>query len=195
VLDIGCGTGRISLEIAPRVQWVLATDISPGCVKQLEIHIKERNIKNITTKSSDINELKLEPNSFERASANEVIQHLPGAENRIDALRRIYQSLKPSGIFVTVNYRWGGAIRDQKEGTHEDGRYYYSFTPDEIKELLRKCGFTSIHVGGCLVLPFRLYANGRLPYFILKKIDTALSYLTFSKRRGEFLIASGMKPV
>jgi 2-polyprenyl-3-methyl-5-hydroxy-6-metoxy-1,4-benzoquinol methylase len=193
VLDIGCGVGRLTLEIAPRVQWVFATDISPRCVEQLKFHMDERNLKNITTKCSDINKLMLEANTFDRATAVEIIQHLPKAENRIDAVERIYQSLKPGGIFVTVNYRWGGTIRDRKEGTHRDGRYYYSFTATEMKELLDKCGFVSTRVGGCLVLPYRLYRYTGLLYSVIEKIDVALSFMKFLNRYGMFLIGSGIK--
>src|SRR5437867_2372810 len=57
VLDMGCGVGRITLAMAPRVRSVTAVDISPKNIEVLRRHASERGLTNITARVSDMNEL------------------------------------------------------------------------------------------------------------------------------------------
>ena len=48
VLDIGCGTGRYSLELAKRCSSVTAVDMDASSLSVLQDHAKQLNIQNIT---------------------------------------------------------------------------------------------------------------------------------------------------
>jgi SAM-dependent methyltransferase len=192
VLDVGCGAGRISLAIAPRVRSLTSVDISPGCIAALHASAAERGLRNIRGIASDLNDLETPPQSFDRAVAIEMLQHIPGAELRLDAVRRIRRALAPGGRFVTVNYRWGGMISDVKEGTHAEGRYRTAFTPDEITALLREAGFREIRVGGCVNTPYRLEPLVRRAPWLLMPLEVAFSHIALSARVGKYLIATAL---
>jgi SAM-dependent methyltransferase len=192
VLDVGCGAGRVSLAIAPRVQAVTAVDISPGCIAALEASAAGRGLRNIRGVVSDLNDLEAPPRSFDRAVAVQMLQHIPDARLRLDAVHRIRRALAPGGRFVTVDYRWGGMISDVKEGTHANGRYRTSFTPDEITALLREAGFREIRVGGCVNTPYRAEGLVRRAPRVMMPLDVALSRLPISARVGKYLVASAV---
>jgi len=106
-------------------------------------------------------------------------------------VRRIREALNPAGLFVTVNYRWGGSIADEKEGSHSDGRYRYSFTAEELRQLLSDAGFKWIKVGGCVNTPYRAERLVTLAPWAFVRLDAALSRLPVSCRTGHYVIASG----
>ena len=57
VLDIGCGTGRLSLEIAQRCRKVYGLDFSTESIAVLNKKINEKGITNIKTFVGDVSEL------------------------------------------------------------------------------------------------------------------------------------------
>jgi len=194
VLDAGSGVGRVSLALAPGVRKVISVDISPRSVARLLEHAAARGLSNVTAFDSDLNSLEIEPRSVDRAVAVEVVQHIPTHELRVDALERICAALKPGGRFVTVNYRWGGAITGEKEGRHGDGRYRFAFTPADLRGLLSAAGFASIRVRGCANLPYRLEPLGRALPGLAVAAELLWSSLPVSVRTGQFLLASGVRP-
>jgi SAM-dependent methyltransferase len=192
VLDMGCGVGRIALFLAPRVGQITAVDIAPANIDMLNEHARERRLTNVIGRVSDMNELGLDGERFDAAVAVQSIQHIPSAALRMDAVRRIHAALNPRGRFVTVNYRWGGMIDDEKEGTHSDGRYRYSFTPEELRNLLHEAGFKDITVGGCVNTPSRLLWLAETAPRMWSQFDAALSFMPISRRMGRYVIATGL---
>jgi|SRR5215467_6602312 len=193
VLDAGSGVGRITLAMAKYVKEVVAVDISPKSIEQLCRHADELGLHNVSAFASDLNTMEIEAGTMDRAVAVEVLQHIPSEELRVDAVRRIFRALRPGGRFVTVNYRWLGAITGRKEGSLDDGRYRIAFTAGEMQELLTKCGFTSVTVHGCQNIPQRLSRFGRISSELMKRADVLMSFLPPSARIGKYLVASATK--
>ena len=54
VLEIGCGTGVLSLWMSQIGQNVIATDINRQALEITELNAKINGINNITTKASDV---------------------------------------------------------------------------------------------------------------------------------------------
>jgi len=190
VLDAGAGVGRIALEVARKAHHVTAIDISPRSIEYLRRHAKKLGLTNVEATAMDLNELSLRERTFDRVTAIEVIQHIPAHELRMDALRRIYKVMRSDGLFVTVNYKWKGAISDKKEDVHEDGRYRIAFTPNEMKTMLIEAGFKDVKVRGCVNLPYRLQNFSSLPPSFLVHLDVWISTLPLSCSTGQFLLAS-----
>lgn len=99
VLDVGCGTGRLSLPAAKRVGAsgkVVALDIQPEMLHKLQMRAAQESLTNIQTKMGAIGcgEFK-EQNLFDRAFLTTVLGEIPKREN---ALQEIYAALKPGGI-------------------------------------------------------------------------------------------------
>lgn len=192
VLDAGCGVGRLTLPLAERVRSVIAVDITPGYVETLERYAADAGYTNITATCSDLSDLPVDAGTIDKAVAIEVLQHVPSQSLRADAVRRLHQCLRPGGRIIVVGYRWGGAIRDVKEGTHDDGRYRIADTPEEARALLENAGFRKVRVTGCINMPFRTYRWKRLAWLV-KMLDVMLSHTTISARMGTHLLASGVR--
>ncbi len=95
VLDVGAGTGRLSVLLAGRGAQVTALDASP---KMLEL-VKKKNNK-IETIVGDAEKLPFENNAFDIVTAAFLIVHLKDPSRFFD---EVYRVLKDGGIFVVTN--------------------------------------------------------------------------------------------
>ncbi len=91
VLDLGCGTGHLSHEIAQRGATVTGLDSSPAMVAQARI-----NYPNLKFMLADASNFTL-PEPVDAVFSNAALHWVLKAE---DAVRSIRAALKPSGRFV-----------------------------------------------------------------------------------------------
>jgi len=98
LLDIGCGTGTLSLEIARRGYAVTATDLSEEMLSIVEYRAKESNV-DLDIFVYDM----LDPiaDQFDTVIASmDVINHLADLEDVQFGLTNIFTALNPSGMFL-----------------------------------------------------------------------------------------------
>lgn len=196
VLDAGSGTGRLTTLIAERCREIWALDFSAKSIEVLQDKAKLLGLTNIQPLVADLTRAALPPNYFDRAISMGVIQHMPTAAGRLQAVRNVCASLKPGGLDLFMVYRWGGALTFKKEywTDSEGGKLFrIGFEGPEIAQVLRQAGFRDVKVGGLNNFPPR--GVGRLP-FLLKpyvQLDVALSRFSASARWGQHLLASGTK--
>jgi ubiquinone/menaquinone biosynthesis C-methylase UbiE len=196
VLDAGCGTGRLTLPIARRCREVWAADFSPKSLEVLEQKTKAQGLTNVKTVLANLAEATLPSSHFDRAVSNSVIHHIPEANARLEAVRRIWESLKAGGVFVVMVFRWGGAITYQKEywtKTESGNLFRMGFTAQELQALLQQAGFRNVQVGG--LFNFRPRGLSRLPSLLrlYACVDVLLTESPFSQTRGKHLLARGIK--
>ena len=95
VLDIGCGSGRITRKLLDKGADLVAADISEEMLKRLK-----KKFRNLTTIKADIEDLPFEDNSFDVVVATFVIVHLKDLQKAFD---EVYRVLKPGGFFALSN--------------------------------------------------------------------------------------------
>jgi len=98
VLDVGCGPGRVAIPAAGRVGSsgrVVALDVQEGMLRRLEERIAELGIGNVEPVHAGAGEGAITENTFDRALLVTVLGEIPRRE---EALREIYESLKPGAI-------------------------------------------------------------------------------------------------
>lgn len=99
VLDIGCGTGSLALELAPHVDHVHALDFSRGMIEIGKRKASSQNVTNVTFHQSTLEEsTAFRPQQFDGICAYNIL-HL--IEDRKDTLRRVFSLLKPGGFFIS----------------------------------------------------------------------------------------------
>ncbi len=105
VLDFGCGTGRLSNDIAGSVKMIQAIDISSNMIEIAKKKAEARKIENIEfTHSTIFNEI-YQPGSFDVILAFYIL-HLIDEPQRV--IRRMYELLKPGGLLISTTPCIGG---------------------------------------------------------------------------------------
>ena len=99
VLDYGCATGSIALEIASMAKTVHGIDISSNMIAIAKSKADERNIKNIGFARAAIFHESLEKESFDVILSLSIL-HL--VEDSAQVMDRVNQLLKPGGICISV---------------------------------------------------------------------------------------------
>ena len=99
VLECACGTGAISVSIAPRCRRLIATDFAAGMLRQAAK--KCRKFENVIFRKADITHLKCKDNRFDKVVAGNVIHLLPNPELALHELERV---VKPGGRIIIPTY-------------------------------------------------------------------------------------------
>lgn len=105
LLDVGCGDGTHTVELAEGYVRVDAIDVEPGQLDALSGRIAGTALENrVGVHKMSADALAFDANTFDRVTAFEVIEHLDDLEG---ALSEIHRVLKPGGAFsLTTSNRW-----------------------------------------------------------------------------------------
>ena len=99
VLDIGAGTGLLTLAAAPRVAHVTAVDISPAMCRHLEREFDQRSINHADVITASASDLPVADASFDVVLSNYCFHHLKDRDKR-RALSEAIRVLRPDGRLV-----------------------------------------------------------------------------------------------
>jgi ubiquinone/menaquinone biosynthesis C-methylase UbiE len=99
VVDLGAGTGLLTLALAPRVRELVAVDISERMLQRLDHTASADGVHNVTPLVADLRRLPLEDESATLVVSNYAFHHLEdtGKELALAEARRI---LRPGGRLV-----------------------------------------------------------------------------------------------
>ena len=97
VLDVGCGPGTLTADLAARVGpgTVVAIDTSAEVLDEARASCAERGVENVTLLHGDFRTAGLEAGSFDVVHAHQVLQHL---RDPVGALREMARLARPGGI-------------------------------------------------------------------------------------------------
>ena len=105
VLEIGCGTGALTLPLAEAVGEhgrVVAVDISEPMLGAARQKVAEGGLRNVTLHSGDAQVFAFEPAAFDLATSRMGVMFFA---DPVAAFRNIHGALKPGGRLVFVEYR------------------------------------------------------------------------------------------
>ena len=98
VLEFGCGTGSTAIVHAPYVKHIQAIDISSKMIEIAQGKADVKNIENVTFNRSTIDEFSVPDQTLDVVLGLSILHLL---ENKDEVISRVYNMLKPGGIFVT----------------------------------------------------------------------------------------------
>ena len=97
VLDVGCGAGHTAVTVAPFVQQVVAFDLTPAMLVQVEVLAQEKSLHNIITRQGDVEAMPFDSDSFDMVVTRYSAHHWP---NLPTALQECARVLKPHGKLI-----------------------------------------------------------------------------------------------
>lgn len=97
ILDIGCGPGTISADLAVLVPTghVTAVDYAPAIVEQAATEAQSRGIANMAFATADAHALQYDDDTFDVVHAHQVLQHVGDPVQALSEMRRV---AKPGGV-------------------------------------------------------------------------------------------------
>jgi SAM-dependent methyltransferase len=192
VLELGCGTGRLSTLIASACREYVAVDFSIN-----ELAILSKKIKpdaRVSLVQADVTQPISAPRSFDLILSSQVVQALPTRDHRMGMFRWAAEALTDAGRFVFTTYHHG--LRNRLFGiaksaryTHE-GIYRYYSTMDEIKREVVPY-FNSVQVRPIQVVLPGVERLG-LPPVALSRVAERIPGL---KQLGILLLVEARQPV
>ncbi|HTT04707.1 MAG TPA: cyclopropane-fatty-acyl-phospholipid synthase family protein [Steroidobacteraceae bacterium] len=102
ILELGCGWGSLTLWMAERYPLARICAVSNSSRQRdfIEQRCRERDLRNVTVMTRDVNQLQLQPGRFDRCVSIEMFEHM---RNYQELLARIGRWLRPDGkLFVHV---------------------------------------------------------------------------------------------
>ncbi|EKU96497.1 methylase involved in ubiquinone/menaquinone biosynthesis [Leptolyngbya sp. PCC 7375] len=98
VLEIGCGTGSTAILHAPYVKHIRAIDFSANMIAIAQGKAEAEHIHNVTFEQAAIEDFDSPDQSLDAVLGLSILHLLPNQEA---AIARVYQMLRPGGLFVT----------------------------------------------------------------------------------------------
>src|SRR5579875_1012842 len=105
-VDLGCGSGQVTIPLAAPCKRVLGVDVSPLLLERLRARSVSAGITNIETLALPIEALELEPASIDLLVSNYALHHLRDVE-KARLLARAITWLRPGGRLVVGDMMFG----------------------------------------------------------------------------------------
>jgi 2-polyprenyl-3-methyl-5-hydroxy-6-metoxy-1,4-benzoquinol methylase len=137
VLDFGCGTGLVTLQLAPLVRSVTGVDSSRGMLDVLAAKIARQNVGNVRTLLLDLEAGDVLPDTYDLIVSNMTLHHIRGIGPLLD---RFYQALTPGGRLCLCDLDLdNGLFHDDSQGVFHSG-----FDRTSLRQALAAAGLQDI---------------------------------------------------
>ncbi len=115
VVDLGAGTGFVTLEVAPEVESVLAVDFAAPMLEALEKQAAALGVSNVSTHRGDLAVFDLPEASVDLVVSSYALHHLTDPAKQ-DLVARSYAWLRPGGRIVIADMMFGRGLsqRDRR---------------------------------------------------------------------------------
>ena len=156
LLDVGCGPGTITIDLAGRVApgTVLGVDRSGDVIAQADALAVGSGLDNVSFATGDIYALELEADSFDVVHAHQVLQHLKAP---VDALHELRRVLRPGGTLAVRDGDYAGFVWAPRDPLLDRwNELYHAITKHNGAEAdagrflmgwVQQAGFTDVEAG------------------------------------------------
>jgi len=134
VLDVGCGTGLLTLFLQPYVGCIDAVDPSEGMIEVLNEKLKALNIDNVHPVRASIEEFETSPERYDLIVSSMTFHHI---EDIPSVLKKLDKFLKRGGyIAIGDLYKEDGTFHPTNEGV-----YHFGFTEEDFRNYFSSVGW------------------------------------------------------
>lgn len=137
VLDFGCGTGLLTLQLQPLVRSITGVDSSQGMIDVLNSKIDEQKLINVKTVLIDIEKGDVLNGKFHLVVSSMTLHHMEDIES---LLKQFYECLLPGGHLCIAD------LDSDKGNFHSDktGVFHFGFDRAFMSKLLIQHGFHNV---------------------------------------------------
>ena len=138
-LDFGCGTGLVTLQLAPALRSITGVDSSAGMLDRLDDKIRRSGYSNVRAELCDLDKGSLPSGKYNLITSAMTLHH-------VEKLAPLFQSFKalllPGGWIALAD------LKTEDGGFHEDqtGVFHHGFSTAELSDMLTTAGFSSIAI-------------------------------------------------
>ena len=114
-VDLGCGSGQVTLALAKRCESVLGVDVSEKMIALLLENAAQQGISNVAGRAVPIEHLGLAECSVDLVVSNYALHHLRDKDKQV-AVNEAFKWLRPGGRLVVGDMMFGrgGDARDRE---------------------------------------------------------------------------------
>ena len=145
VLDIGCGDGTLSQDIARQVPGVTVTGID-SCAERIETARSRYDLPNLEFVLGDARE-QLPAGEYDVVVLSNVLEHI---DHRVDLLQTILRSVKPERLIIRVplyERDWRVPLKEELGIDFRlDDTHVIEYTRDTFLNELEQAGMKAIHL-------------------------------------------------
>ncbi len=136
LLDFGCGTGSVGMQLYSAVQHINMVDTSKGMLGSLKEKINQNNITNMSLYQTGIAYLEIGENKIDLIYTLMALHHVADIEG---ALKKFSQLLKTGGYLCI------GDLEPEDGTFHKDDKnVHLGFQTDKLKETLKSFGLNTV---------------------------------------------------
>ena len=138
-LDMGCGTGLVTLALAPQLGSITGIDSSGAMLGKLVEKVKASGITNVKTALCDLSVGELPEGTFHLIISAMTLHHIKDPETLLSSIRsRLY----PGGWVAFAD------LEAEDGSFHDDptGIFHHGFSRTELTRLLENSGYVSISI-------------------------------------------------
>jgi len=160
VLDFGCGTGLLALELQPLVHGLTCVDSSAGMLQVLRSKIEERQLNNIHPILLDVEKGDQLSGAYDLVISSMTLHHIREIKPLLAQFQRI---LKPGGWLCLADL-------DPDQGhfhgvNHNQGVFHFGFNRKLLGKDLEDAGFIQVEFSIAAEV-IRFYPGGVRPFTI-----------------------------
>ncbi len=133
-LDLGCGTGLLTLRLQPLVRTILGVDSSRGMLAVLEAKARAQGLPNVQARFVDLERGEELEGEFHLVVSSMALHHVP---DTAALFKRLHALTRPGGVLAVADL-------DQEDGSfHSDntGVAHFGFDRLRLKGLIEQAGF------------------------------------------------------
>ncbi|MDR3581294.1 MAG: class I SAM-dependent methyltransferase [Oryzomonas sp.] len=138
-MDYGCGTGLLTLDLAPALRSIVGMDSSQGMVDRLNAKCAASGIHNTRAVRCDLEQGGMSAGPFHLVASAMTLHHIQETVPFLTSLRGL---LHPGGWIALAD------LENEDGSFHDDqtGVFHHGFSREELEMFFARAGFSSIAV-------------------------------------------------
>lgn len=140
VMDFGCGTGLVTLRLAPLVRSITAVDSSQGMLDVLKTKIAEQQIPNVRTQFVDLDQGQTLEGQYDLVYSSMTFHHVKEVK---ELLAQFLAVLRKPGMLCVADLD----LDEGKFHADNEGVFHFGFDRAALRDAMLEVGFVDVQDG------------------------------------------------